>query len=98
MKRKKKTEIPKNIFDLKLDKVLDHKNLEYNQFLSLTKLYLGSEIDYDKVHDLNDAYRELKNHMRTVGSLNTKLTQPGYMRPLRTKYKSFNSKKKDADE
>jgi len=53
----------------------------------LSKLYLGSNVEYEKVDDLNDAYRELKNHTRTLGNLDIRLDQPSYMRPLKTKYK-----------
>ena len=72
--------------------MLDHKTLEYNQFLSLSKLYLGSQVEYDKVDDLNDAYRELKNHMRNAGNLDSRLNKPNYMKPLKTKYRSFNTR------
>lgn len=49
--------IPKNIYDLQLDEVMHPHRLDYHQFLSLGKLFLGNEIEYDTVVDLNDAYR-----------------------------------------
>jgi hypothetical protein len=52
-------------------------------------LYLGSEVEYKKVDDLNDAYRRLKNHMRTAGRLDMKIANPTYMKPLKTKFRNF---------
>ena len=65
--------------------------LDYHQFLSLGKLFLGNEIEYDTVVDLNDAYRGQKTQLKGLSDLNGKIHDPSYMRPQKTKFRTFNN-------
>lgn len=69
------------------------ESLQYNQYLKLAKLYLGSEIDYDRPVELADSYRNLRGMVRTAASLDRRLDNPDYLKPSRTKMRgqSLNS-------
>ena len=79
---------PPNIYDLKLDTMMQPETLQYNQFLSLSKLYLGEEIEYERPLELTDAYRNLRAHIRTSSTLDHRLDNPEYMKPTRAKIRT----------
>lgn len=87
----KDSPFPPNIYDYKLDANFDSDNLPYKTYLNFSKLYLGSDIDYERPIELSDAYKGLRASLRNGISLDRRLQNPDYLRPLRTKQNRFNS-------
>lgn len=68
---------------------MSFETLPYNQYLNLAKVYVGDKMEYDKPLELADAYRNLRNSIRNAGTLDRRLENPEYMKPVGTKFRSF---------
>jgi len=67
--------------------MVDAETMQYAQYLSLSRLYLGSEVDYERPIELTDCYRQLRNSLRNASNLDKRLEDPEYMKPVRNKFK-----------
>lgn len=87
--QEKESVFPPNIYDLKLESIMGYETLPYSQYLNLAKIYIGDNVEYDRPLELADTYRNLRNSIRNAGTLDRRLENPEYMKPVGTKFKSF---------
>lgn len=84
---------------MKLESMHSVESLPYTNFLNLARVYACDEnntIEYDRPVELADAYRNLRNIIRNAGTLDRRLENPEYMKPVRTKFRSFRQEEADA--
>ena len=66
---------------------MNPEDMQYNQYLSLAKLYLGEGIEYERPVEISDTYRNLRTHVRNASNLDKRLENPDYMKPTKSKLK-----------